>query len=81
MGLRILAWFSPLLLMIALAVNLSSPGPIPVLQDRDGLDGRSFPMFKVRTMRVMEAVLRYQNQWSLNLAVKILLRLRSPNAD
>jgi putative colanic acid biosynthesis UDP-glucose lipid carrier transferase len=46
---------SPLLLVIALAVRLSSPGPILFLQDRYGLDGRRFRIFKFRTMRVMEA--------------------------
>jgi putative colanic acid biosynthesis UDP-glucose lipid carrier transferase len=36
-------------------VRLSSPGPILFLQDRYGLDGRRFRIFKFRTMRVMEA--------------------------
>jgi putative colanic acid biosynthesis UDP-glucose lipid carrier transferase len=46
---------SPLLLAIALAVLFSSPGPILFLQDRYGLDGRRFRVYKFRTMRVMEA--------------------------
>jgi putative colanic acid biosynthesis UDP-glucose lipid carrier transferase len=50
-----LVLISPLLLAIALAVALSSPGPILFLQDRYGLDGRRFRIYKFRTMRVMEA--------------------------
>ena len=43
---------SPVLLVIALAVRLSSKGPIFYSQERMGLDGRTFRMFKFRSMRV-----------------------------
>jgi Undecaprenyl-phosphate glucose phosphotransferase len=43
---------SPLLLLIALAVKLSSPGPILYSQERMGLDGRTFKMLKFRSMRI-----------------------------
>lgn len=46
---------SPLLLAIAIAVRLSGPGSILFEQERYGLDGRSFHIYKFRTMRVMEA--------------------------
>ncbi|TVS02360.1 MAG: undecaprenyl-phosphate glucose phosphotransferase [Cyanobium sp. PLM2.Bin73] len=46
---------SPLLLLIALAIRLTSPGPVLFLQDRYGLDGRRFRIYKFRTMRVVEA--------------------------
>ena len=46
---------SPLLLLIALAVRLSSPGPILFRQQRYGLDGKTFSVYKFRSMRVMEA--------------------------
>ena len=42
---------SPLLGLIALAIRLSSPGPIFYSQERMGLDGRSFQMHKFRSMR------------------------------
>jgi len=42
----------PLLLVIALAVKLSSPGPILYAQTRVGRDGRTFKMFKFRSMVV-----------------------------
>ena len=43
---------SPILLVTALAVRVSSPGPIFFRQARVGLDGHHFQMLKFRTMRV-----------------------------
>jgi Undecaprenyl-phosphate glucose phosphotransferase len=43
---------SPLLAVIAVAVKLSSPGPVLFRQKRKGADGRIFTMYKFRTMRV-----------------------------
>jgi Undecaprenyl-phosphate glucose phosphotransferase len=43
---------SPLLLLVALAVKLTSRGPILYSQERMGLDGRTFKMIKYRSMRV-----------------------------
>jgi exopolysaccharide biosynthesis polyprenyl glycosylphosphotransferase len=42
---------SPVLLVIALAVKLSSRGPVLFAQERVGLDGWPFRMLKFRTMR------------------------------
>ena len=42
---------SPLLLLVALAVKLGSPGPVLFRQERVGLDGQPFQMLKFRTMR------------------------------
>ncbi|MEP6758543.1 MAG: sugar transferase [Actinomycetota bacterium] len=42
---------SPLLLGIAIAVKLTSPGPVLYRQRRIGLRGRPFTMLKFRTMR------------------------------
>jgi Undecaprenyl-phosphate glucose phosphotransferase len=47
-----LVLLSPLLLLIAAIVKLTSPGPILYVQERMGLDGRSFRMLKFRSMRV-----------------------------
>ena len=42
---------SPLLLAIAIAVRLDSPGAAIFRQERDGWNGRSFTVLKFRTMR------------------------------
>ncbi|HTC48142.1 MAG TPA: undecaprenyl-phosphate glucose phosphotransferase [Candidatus Aquilonibacter sp.] len=42
----------PITMLIAIAVKLASRGPVFFVQDRVGLNGRVFRMFKFRTMRV-----------------------------
>ncbi len=42
---------SPVLLVVALAVRLSSRGPVFFRQERMGMDGRTFQILKFRTMR------------------------------
>ena len=42
---------SPLFLLVAIAVKLSSAGPIIFRQDRGGRNGRTFRMLKFRSMR------------------------------
>jgi len=48
----LLVALSPLLALVALAVRLSSPGPILFTQRRVGRDGRVFDFYKFRSMRV-----------------------------
>lgn len=50
----ILALISPLLLLIAAAVKLGSPGPIIFKQRRYGLDGEEILVYKFRSMTVTE---------------------------
>jgi putative colanic acid biosynthesis UDP-glucose lipid carrier transferase len=50
-----LVLISPLLFVIAIAVKLTSPGPVLFVQDRYGLDGHRFRIYKFRTMTVQEA--------------------------
>jgi putative colanic acid biosynthesis UDP-glucose lipid carrier transferase len=45
---------APLMIALALAVRLSSPGPVIFVQRRYGLDGREINVWKFRTMRVLE---------------------------
>ena len=47
-----LALFAPLFPLIALAVKITSPGPILYRQQRMGLDGRAFEILKFRSMSV-----------------------------
>ena len=50
----ILLLLLPLLVLIAIMVKISSPGPIIFKQRRYGLDGREIAVYKFRTMRVTE---------------------------
>ncbi|QET05607.1 MULTISPECIES: undecaprenyl-phosphate glucose phosphotransferase [Cupriavidus] len=45
---------SPLLLVIAVLVKLSSPGPVLFRQLRLGIDGRQFHVYKFRSMKMHE---------------------------
>ncbi|MCU0722750.1 MAG: undecaprenyl-phosphate glucose phosphotransferase [Planctomycetes bacterium] len=47
----VLLLLSPLYLLLALLVKLTSPGPVFYRQERMGLDGRTFDMLKFRSMR------------------------------
>lgn len=54
LALLILALAAPLLVLVALAVKLSSPGPAIFRQRRYGLDGSEIIVYKFRTMSVQE---------------------------
>ena len=43
---------APVFALVALAVKVTSPGPVFYSQERVGLDGRRFKMYKFRSMRV-----------------------------
>ncbi|HUB73658.1 MAG TPA: exopolysaccharide biosynthesis polyprenyl glycosylphosphotransferase [Solirubrobacteraceae bacterium] len=53
-ALAMLAVLAPLLALTALAVRLSSPGPVFFKQRRVGRDGKVFDLYKFRSMRVSE---------------------------
>ena len=54
LGTLALVLLSPVLLVIAVVVRASSPGPVLFRQRRLGLRGREFTMLKFRTMRVTD---------------------------
>jgi len=51
-ALIMLVLVSPVMFLIALAAKIDSPGPVFYKQERMGLDGEPFQMYKFRTMRV-----------------------------
>ena len=51
-SLAVVVLLSPVFLALAVAVKLTSPGPVLYGQERMGLDGQRFRMLKFRTMRV-----------------------------
>lgn len=56
-GLLVLA---PLILLLAVLVKLDSPGPVLFVQDRVGLNGRRFQVYKFRSMR---AAIGPRSEW------------------
>ncbi len=65
-GLLLLVAVSPLLLALAVAVRLTSPGPAFFLQDRVGRAGEQFRVWKLRTMH-LDAESRREALASLNV--------------
>ena len=53
-SLLILLLIAPLMLLIAVGVKLTSPGPVLFKQRRYGLDGQEIMVYKFRSMTVME---------------------------
>jgi exopolysaccharide biosynthesis polyprenyl glycosylphosphotransferase len=66
---------SPLLLAVAIAIKLTSPGPVFFCQERIGLHGRIFQVWKFRTMTVnasaLQADLELHNQSGDGILFKI----------
>lgn len=52
LGALILLFITPLMLLIALAIKLDSPGPVLFRQKRYGFNNKVIEVFKFRTMRV-----------------------------
>ncbi|MEE9276460.1 MAG: undecaprenyl-phosphate glucose phosphotransferase [bacterium] len=52
LGAALLLLLSPLMLLIAALIKILSPGPVFYLQERMGLDGVRFRMYKFRSMKV-----------------------------
>jgi len=60
---------SPLLIAIAIAIKVSSPGPVLFTQRRIGRDGRDFGMLKFRSMQVDASQLFRGSSGPVELAV------------
>ena len=50
-SLCLIVLLAPILLLVALLVKLSSRGPVIFVQDRVGLNGELFPLYKFRSMK------------------------------
>ncbi|MDH2442980.1 sugar transferase [Amnibacterium sp. CER49] len=66
---------SPVLALVALAVRLDSPGPVLFRQERIGVAGRSFTMFKFRSM-VIDAEERLAALQAANEGAGLLFKMR-----
>lgn len=66
---------APLMLAIALAVKIDSPGPVLFRQTRVGRDGRTFTMYKFRSMHANAEDMRAELE-TLNEADGPLFKLR-----
>jgi len=74
---------SPLMILIALLVKLTSPGPVWFSQKRVGLHGRQFTLYKFRTMR-MQSRESSDATWTTaddNRRTPLGLLLRKSNLD
>jgi exopolysaccharide biosynthesis polyprenyl glycosylphosphotransferase len=69
-----LVLFSPILLLIAIAVKLDSPGPVFYFSERIGKKGRVFRCIKFRTM-VLDADKRLAEMKHLNEREDILFKI------
>lgn len=58
-----LVLFSPIMILAAIAVKLTSPGPVIYSQERVGLHNRPFKMYKFRSMEV-QAPEKEKGQWT-----------------
>ena len=70
----ILLLLSPILLVIALAIKLDSPGPVFYISERVGKNGRIFRCFKFRTM-VRDAERLQQSVMHLNERDAVLFKV------
>ena len=72
----------PIMIVVAIAIKLTSPGPIFYIQERIGLDGVSFPLIKFRSMRIdAEATGPVRNKKSDTRATPIGKILRRTSID
>jgi lipopolysaccharide/colanic/teichoic acid biosynthesis glycosyltransferase len=75
-ALVLLVLFSPLLVIIALLVKLTSAGPVFFIQERIGYNKRPFKMFKFRTM-ITGADLKQNELEALNEAQGPVFKIKN----
>lgn len=57
LGVLLFLLFSPVMLGIAVAIKINMGGPVLFKQERHGLDGKRFKIYKFRTMRIHDGAL------------------------
>jgi exopolysaccharide biosynthesis polyprenyl glycosylphosphotransferase len=72
----VLLLLAPVLVAIALAVKVTSPGPVLYRQERVGLNGKAFTMLKFRSM-VADADRRLEDLRGDNISDGLLFKMRS----
>ncbi|UOX99774.1 sugar transferase [Blastococcus sp. PRF04-17] len=72
----VLVLLAPVLAGIAIAVKLTSPGPVLYRQERIGLNGSSFTMLKFRSM-IADADRRLEDLRGDNISDGLLFKMRS----
>jgi len=50
LSLVLICLMSPIMIIVAILIKITSPGPVIFIQERAGLNGKPFKMFKFRTM-------------------------------
>lgn len=75
-SLSALALAAPIMLLAAIAVKISSRGPVFYLSERTGLDGRPFQMIKFRSM-VVDAERQLADFAHLNEGGGVLFKIKS----
>ena len=62
-GMMALILFSPVMLVTAILIKATSPGPVIFCQERVGLHNKPFKMYKFRSMAVQSAA-KEKSQWT-----------------
>jgi exopolysaccharide biosynthesis polyprenyl glycosylphosphotransferase len=61
----------PLMVLIALMIKMDSFGSVFFIQDRSGLHGRTFRLFKFRTMRTVEPGKESEEVWERDVSLRV----------
>lgn len=77
----LLLLFFPVGLLIALAIKLDSPGPVFYIQERNGLYGKPFRMFKFRSMQLGAESMTQWPYWRPEMVTRVGHILRKTGLD